>query len=136
MAILLPMPGCSNIEAALQWTRDNVENFGGDPDNIMVWGESGGGSKTAAVYTMPGAASLFHKASIESPAPLRFPSREGATEHAEQTIEWLGLTTADIAQLQDIPAERLLEAQEAGNARGLGGIKQLQKGSAICSPKR
>lgn len=61
--------GMLDIQAALQWTRDNIENFGGDPDNIMVWGESGGGSKTAAIYTMPGAASLFQKASIESAAP-------------------------------------------------------------------
>ena len=111
--------GMLDIQAALQWTRDNIENFGGDPDNIMVWGESGGGSKTAAIYTMPGAASLFHKASIESAAPLRFPSREGATERAKQTIEWLALTPTNIGQLQDMPAAKLLEAQEAGSARGL-----------------
>ncbi|KRA98022.1 para-nitrobenzyl esterase [Devosia sp. Root685] len=111
--------GMLDIQAALRWTRDNIENFGGDPDNIMVWGESGGGSKTAAIYTMPGAASLFHKASIESAAPLRFPTREQATERARETLKWLGLAETDIGQLQDIPAARLLEAQEAGNARGL-----------------
>ncbi|MFK4810385.1 carboxylesterase family protein [Devosia sp. ZW T5_3] len=77
--------GMLDIQAALQWTRDNIENFGGDPDNIMVWGESGGGSKTAAIYTMPGAASLFHKASIESAAPLRFPTRDAATARARKT---------------------------------------------------
>lgn len=111
--------GMLDIQAALQWTRDNIENFGGDPDNIMVWGESGGGSKTAAIYTMPSAASLFHKASTESAAPLRFPTREQATERARETLKWLGLSEADIGQLQDIPGARVLEAQEAGNARGL-----------------
>ena len=114
-----PNAGMLDIQAALEWTRENIENFGGDPDNVMVWGESGGGSKTAAIYTMPAAAPLFHKASIESAAPLRFPTREGATERARQTLQWLGLGEGDIAQLQDMPAARILEAQEATNARGL-----------------
>ena len=74
--------GMLDILAALRWTSENIENFGGDPGNIMVWGESGGGAKTAALYTMPDAAPLFHKASIESAAPLRFPTREGATARA------------------------------------------------------
>ncbi|MDX3452586.1 carboxylesterase family protein [Streptomyces sp. ME02-8801-2C] len=109
--------GMLDILAALRWTRENIENFGGDPDNIMVWGESGGGAKTAAVYTMPAAAPLFRKASIESAAPLRFPTRDGATARARHTLELLGLTTADIPRLHDIPAARLLEIQqsEAGN---------------------
>jgi para-nitrobenzyl esterase len=81
--------GMLDILAALRWTRDNIENFGGDPDNIMVWGESGGGAKTAAIYTMPAAAPLFHKASIESAAPLRFPTRDGATARARRTLELL-----------------------------------------------
>jgi len=110
--------GMLDILAALRWTRENIENFGGDPDNIMVWGESGGGAKTAAIYTMPAAAPLFHKASIESAAPLRFPTREGATARAERTLELLGLTTADIPKLYDIPADRLLEIQQSEAANG------------------
>jgi para-nitrobenzyl esterase len=110
--------GMLDILAALRWTRENIENFGGDPDNIMVWGESGGGAKTAAVYTMPDAARLFHKASIESAAPLRFPTRDGATARARRTLELLGLTTADIPRLQDIPAARLLEIQQSEAANG------------------
>ncbi|WP_259407636.1 carboxylesterase family protein [Streptomyces akebiae] len=107
-----------DILAALRWTRENIENFGGDPDNIMVWGESGGGAKTAAVYTMPAAVPLFHKASIESAAPLRFPTRDGATARARRTLELLGLTTADIPRLHDIPAARLLEIQQSEAANG------------------
>jgi carboxylesterase type B len=102
--------GMLDILAALRWTAENIEHFGGDPDNIMVWGESGGGAKTAAVYTMPAAAPLFHKASIESAAPLRFPARDGATARAERTLQLLGLTKADIPKLTDIPAARLLFA--------------------------
>jgi para-nitrobenzyl esterase len=111
--------GMLDILAALRWTRENIENFGGDPDNIMVWGESGGGAKTAAIYTMPAAAPLFHKASIESAAPLRFPTREGATARARRTLELLGLSTADIPRLHDIPAQRLLEIQQSEAANGV-----------------
>ncbi|WP_250007531.1 carboxylesterase/lipase family protein [Actinoplanes sp. M2I2] len=111
--------GMLDILAALRWTGENIENFGGDPDNIMVWGESGGGAKTAAVYTMPKAARLFHKASIESAAPLRFPTRDGATARAGRTLELLGLTRKDIPQLYDIPAARLLEVQQSEAANGV-----------------
>jgi para-nitrobenzyl esterase len=111
-------PGMLDILAALRWTSENIEHFGGDPDNIMVWGESGGGAKTAAVYTMPAATHLFHKASIESAAPLRFATRDGATARAERTLELLGLTPADIGKLYDIPAARLLEIQQSEAANG------------------
>jgi para-nitrobenzyl esterase len=111
--------GMLDILAALRWTSENIENFGGDPDNIMVWGESGGGAKTAAVYTMPKAARLFHKASIESAAPLRFPARDGATARADRTLHLLGLTRRDIRPLHDIPAARLLEIQTSEAANGV-----------------
>lgn len=127
--------GMLDILAALRWTRENIENFGGDPGNIMVWGESGGGAKTAAVYTMPAAAPLFHKASIESAAPLRFPTRDGATARARRTLELLGLTTADIPRLHDVPAARLLEIQqsEAANGARRGATPARSPGSAPSS---
>jgi para-nitrobenzyl esterase len=111
--------GMLDILAALRWTRENIEHFGGDPKNIMVWGESGGGAKTAAIYTMPAAAPLFHRASIESAAPLRFPTRQGATARAKRTLELLGLSIGDIPRLREIPAERLLEIQQSEAANGV-----------------
>ena len=68
---------------------------------------------------MPAAARLFHKASIESAAPLRFPTRDGATARAERTLHLLGLTKADIPKLHDIPAPRLLEIQVSEAANGV-----------------
>jgi para-nitrobenzyl esterase len=111
--------GMLDILAALRWTAENIEHFGGDPDNIMVWGESGGGAKTAAVCTMPSAAPLFHKASIESAAPLRFPTRDGAVARADRTLHLLGLTRRDVDRLHDIPAARLLEIQVSEAANGV-----------------
>jgi para-nitrobenzyl esterase len=107
--------GMLDIQLALQWVRNNIENFGGDPDNVMVWGESGGGAKTACVYTMPGAANLFHKASIESAAPLTLATRDGATERARRTLAALGVAETDLALLTDMPAEKLLEAQQGSD---------------------
>ncbi|XVV17035.1 carboxylesterase/lipase family protein [Actinoplanes sp. CA-131856] len=111
--------GVLDILAALRWTSENIQNFGGDPDNVMVWGESGGGAKTAAVFTMPSAARLFHKASIESAAPLRFPTRDGAAARTERTLHLLGLTKKDIPRLYDLPAARLLEVQVSEAANGV-----------------
>src|SRR3954453_17498548 len=68
---------------------------------------------------MAGAAPLFPKASIESASPLRSPPRDGATARAERTLELLGLTTADIPKLHEIPAERLLEIQVSEAANGV-----------------
>jgi para-nitrobenzyl esterase len=111
--------GMLDILAALRWTAENIGRFGGDPGNIMVWGESGGGAKTAAVHTMPAAAPLFHKASIESAAPLRFPTRDGATARADRTLHLLGLTRRDVRRLHDIPAARLLQIQQSEAANGV-----------------
>src|SRR6266540_1510893 len=114
-----PTRGCWTFSRRCAGPGRTSRISGADPDNIMVWGESGGGAKTAAIYTMPDAARLFHKASIESAAPLRFPTRDGATARARRTLELLGLTTANIAQLHDIPAGRLLEIQQSEAANGV-----------------
>jgi len=70
-----------DIVSALAWTQRNIEAFGGDPGNVMVWGESGGGAKTSCIYAMPAAASYFHKASIESGPGVRMTEREGGLCH-------------------------------------------------------
>ena len=68
--------GMLDIVAALQWIRDNVSSFGGDPDRVMIFGESGGGRKVSTLLAMPVAKNLFHSAVIESGAILRVTSEE------------------------------------------------------------
>jgi len=92
--------------------RDNIAEFGGDPDNVMIWGESGGGAKTATLTALPRAQGLYHKGSIESGAALRLRTRESANETARAVLAKLGLNEKSARNLLQIPAERLCVAQQ------------------------
>jgi para-nitrobenzyl esterase len=64
--------GMMDCVLALEWVRDNIPNFGGDPSNVMIFGQSGGGSKVSHLLAMPSARGLFHRAAVQSSAsPLR-----------------------------------------------------------------
>jgi len=106
--------GMLDIVAALRWVRENIPVFGGDPDNVMVFGESGGGEKTATLMAMPAAHGLFHRAGIQSGAMLRGISREVATEGAHRLLAGLGLGPHQVDRLAAVPAEKLVAIQLAG----------------------
>jgi para-nitrobenzyl esterase len=116
--------GLLDIVAGLEWVRDNIEAFGGDPRNVMIWGESGGGGKTAILTTMPRAKGLFHRASVESLPSLRLMPREAATEAAGKVLHALGLTEKQGRGLVSAPAQRLSAIQEqlSGPGRMLGPV--------------
>lgn len=112
--------GMLDILNALQWVRTNIAAFGGDPDNVMIWGESGGAAKTAFLYGMPQAAPYFNKASIESGGPTRT-TRGQALELAEKTVRSLGLTKANARNIHELSTEQLLAAQVANGGGTAGG---------------
>ena len=103
--------GMLDIIAALTWVRRNIATFGGDPGNVMVFGESGGGEKTSTLMAMPGAHGLFHKAGIQSGAMLRGLAADAATETAHRVLAALGLGHRDVRKLATVPAERLVALQ-------------------------
>ncbi|NJD11014.1 MAG: carboxylesterase/lipase family protein, partial [Gemmatimonadetes bacterium] len=103
--------GIMDIVQALQWVRDNIENFGGDPNRVMVFGQSGGARKTSHLLAMPSAQGLFHRASIQSGAALRSGTRESANRNAERVLTELGLTKDRFRELQTLPLETLLAVQ-------------------------
>ncbi len=105
--------GMLDIIAALEWVRDNIAGFGGDPGNVTIFGESGGGAKVSVLMAMPGARGLFHKAIIQSGPAVEMMSRPDATATAKQVLDELGLATNRVDELRRIPADRLLEAQIA-----------------------
>jgi para-nitrobenzyl esterase len=111
--------GMLDILAGLKWVKSNIAGFGGDPDNVMIWGESGGAGKTSFLYGMPMADAYFNKASIESGGPTRT-TRGEALELAERTIKSLGLTKANARRIHDLPVEQLLAVQ-IGNGGGSAG---------------
>jgi para-nitrobenzyl esterase len=109
--------GMTDLVASLQWVRDNISNFGGDPDRVMIYGQSGGGSKVTCLMGMPSAAGLFHRASVQSGGGGNIPSGEQSKEFARQVIKELGIAPNDITPLQKMEWSRLIEAGNAVSAK-------------------
>lgn len=109
--------GMLDIVAALEWIRDNIANFGGDPDRVLVFGQSGGGAKVSTLMGMPAARGLFHRAIVMSGSFSGAVSRDKARRLTDLTLAELGLTAADAARLQAMPHARLLEAGQRAKAR-------------------
>jgi para-nitrobenzyl esterase len=110
--------GMLDIAAGLEWVRDNIEAFGGDPGTVMIWGESGGGGKTGTLTAMPRAKGLFHRASVESGSMLRLTPKDAATETTRKVLAALGLTEKEARDLVSLPAEALREAQQKLSSGG------------------
>jgi para-nitrobenzyl esterase len=102
--------GMLDLVAGLQWVRDNIERFGGDPGNVTIFGESGGGAKVSTLLAMPQAKGLFHRAVIQSGAGLRSNTREGANALTQAMLAQLGLNAKRVGELQTMPASQLLTA--------------------------
>jgi para-nitrobenzyl esterase len=105
--------GMTDLVASLKWVRENIANFGGDPDSVMIYGQSGGGSKVTCLMGMPSAAGLFHRASVQSGGGGNIPGAEQSKELARQLMKELGLGPKDLAALQKIEWAKL---NAAGNA--------------------
>jgi para-nitrobenzyl esterase len=103
--------GMLDLVASLEWVRDNIANFGGDPGNVMIFGQSGGGSKVSTLMAMPAAKGLFHKAAIESGSSLRQNTPEDSEKLAAAVLEALGLSRAQVSKLRDVPFEKLAAVQ-------------------------
>ena len=102
--------GILDIVAALQWVRDTITEFGGDPGNVTIIGESGGGGKVSTLLAMPPAKGLFHRAIIQSGSALRQATREDATKTTKAVLLQLGVQPSDVAKLRTLPQADLLAA--------------------------
>src|ERR1700732_2426504 len=106
--------GMLDLVAVLEWVRDNIATFGGDPDNVTIFGQSGGGGKVLALMAMPAAKGLFHRAIVQSGPFLKSLSPDYSGRLAELLLAELGLSKSQLSQLQVIPVDRLSGA--AGEA--------------------
>ena len=109
--------GMTDLVAALKWVHDNIENFGGDPDRVMIYGQSGGGSKVTTLMGMPAANGLIHRASAQSGGGGNIPTKEQQTEVARQLMKELNLGANDIQALQKIEWAKLNAAANAAVAK-------------------
>ena len=112
--------GMQDIVAVLEWIRDNIDGFGGNPGNVTIFGQSGGGGKTTTAMAMPSAKGLFHRSIAQSGSAFRGTPGSDATEAAERFLARLGLGTDQLDQLRRMPWRQLQEAFFSERIRGLG----------------
>ena len=122
--------GMLDIVAVLEWVRDNIAAFGGDPGNVLIYGQSGGGGKVSHLMAMPAAKGLFHRAVVQSGSALRSGSAAAAAEKAAAILQELQISRNSLDKLRSLPASDLQRVQPiverrlaaaVGRGSGLGG---------------
>src|SRR5690606_32610469 len=116
--------GMLDVVAALEWVNKNIHRFGGDPANVTIFGESGGGGKVGTLMSMPAAQVLVHKAHIQNGTLVNVMTKEKSTRIADTLVSELGLDKNNLGQLHTMPSQQLVEA----------GNKALQKTVALRKP--
>jgi len=109
--------GMLDCVAALEWVRDNISNFGGDPGNVTIFGQSGGGGKVSTLMGIAPAKGLFHRAAAMSGSAVTGTPRDRATKGAEAFLTSLGLKSNQVDEMQKMPVAQLLQAMKT--TRGL-----------------
>ena len=99
-----------DLVAALEWVRDNAARFGGDPGNVTIFGQSGGGGKVSALLAMPSAKGLFHKAVDRERRQRALRRARAHDELADAVLKQLGLGADQLDALQALPMAQLQEA--------------------------
>ena len=112
--------GMLDVVQALEWIRDNIANFGGDPKNVTVFGESGGGGKVGTLMCMPQAKGLFHKAIIMSGTILNVNNHEMTQTLGKAVLKELGIAEADVDKIKDVPYQTLYDAGQRAMAASIG----------------
>ncbi len=112
--------GMMDIVAALEWVRDNISKFGGDPNNVTIFGESGGGGKVGTLMCMPSAKGLFHKAIIMSGTILNVNNKAMTEELGLAVLEELNIPVSEVDRIKDIPYNVLYQAGQRALAATIG----------------
>jgi para-nitrobenzyl esterase len=110
--------GMKDIVAGLEWVRDNIARFGGDPRNVTIFGQSGGAGKVSTLLGMPAAQGLFHRAAAQSGSAVTSMPSTVATRNAEAYLARLGVKPTELDKLATLPLAQLVDALQPGNGRG------------------
>ncbi|HEX8031577.1 MAG TPA: carboxylesterase/lipase family protein [Vicinamibacterales bacterium] len=105
--------GQLDLILALEWVRDNIAEFGGNPGNVTIFGHSGGGAKSATLMAMPSAHGLFHRVLTQSGQQVTASRLETATRNATSLLTALGLDAKDIDRLRALPMEQIVKVSRA-----------------------
>lgn len=116
--------GMLDIVLALKWVRENIDRFGGDPDSVLVFGESGGARKTSVLMNFIPAQGLFQRAGVQSGSALRMDTQAIATRRTEKFLKLIGVTKDDLAKLQGLPTDTILAAVDEAT-RDLGQFRPV-----------
>ena len=112
--------GMLDVVQALEWIRDNIANFGGDPTNVTIFGESGGGGKVGTLLCMPAAKGLFHKAIIMSGTILNVNNHQMTQALGKAILKEFGLSDSEVDRLKDVPYQELYDAGQRAIAASIG----------------
>lgn len=129
--------GMLDIVQALKWVRANIAQFGGDPDTVTIFGQSGGGRKVETLLAMPLAKGLFHRAIIESGAAVTVVDRDVALRNADQLLANLGIEKTNVRALQKLPVDKIMAAyfavtrENPGVDPSLGGFSPTVDGKIL-----
>jgi para-nitrobenzyl esterase len=110
--------GMLDLVLALQWVRDNMTEFGGNPGNVTIFGQSGGGAKCATLMAMPAAHGLFHRIMTMSGQQVTASRVSTATGHAGQLLDALQLPRSRVGDLKTIPMEQIIKVSRAPSYLG------------------
>jgi len=129
--------GMLDVVQALQWVRANIAEFGGDPNTVMIFGQSGGGRKVETLLAMPSAKGLFHRAIIESGAAITVVDRDVAVQNSERLLAKLGIEKTNVRELQKLPVGQIMTAyfavmkDNAGADQSLTGFSPTVDGHTL-----
>jgi para-nitrobenzyl esterase len=123
--------GQLDIVLALRWVQDNIEAFGGDPENVTIFGESGGGQKVSTLLAMPQAKGLFHKAIVQSGPNASMQDKPGAEALAGRTLTALGLTKAALPTLSTMDYHAIVKVASAAQIPGTQVLEPVVDGRSL-----
>jgi para-nitrobenzyl esterase len=123
--------GQLDIVLALKWVRDNIAAFGGDSNNVTIFGESGGGAKVGTMLAQPPAKGLFHRGIIESGPTIKMIEIADAAEVAERTLAALGVAKADAHKLQSMDCMAVIKAAQAVHLAGKRTLSPVVDGRSL-----
>ena len=119
--------GIADLVAALKWVNGSIAGFGGDPGNVMIFGQSGGGGKVTTLLSSPAAKGLFHKAAVQSGSLVSFADQQTKREIAAELLSTLGLQPSQLDELQKMPYEKLWPAARTASQK----VRERKQASGI-----